>query len=34
MWVEGQDIDCENEVSGTNMVYNMKFSLNAFTGNP
>jgi hypothetical protein len=32
MWVEGQDIDCENEVSGTNMVYNMKFSLSPFTG--
>lgn len=27
MWVEGQDIDCENYASGTNLQYNLGFTL-------
>ncbi len=27
IWIEGQDIDCENNASGTNLEYNLKFSL-------
>ncbi len=27
LWIEGQDIDCENNASGTNLEYNFKFSL-------
>ena len=27
MWVEGQDVDCENSASGTYLRYDLKFSL-------
>lgn len=27
LWVEGQDVDCENYASGTTLVYNLSFSL-------
>ena len=27
MWIEGQDIDCENTASGTNISYNLQFSV-------
>lgn len=30
MWVEGQDIDCENNASGTNISYELSFSLDPF----
>lgn len=30
MWVEGQDIDCENFASGTYLQYNLSFSLDAY----
>ena len=26
MWVEGQDVDCENNASGGDLVYNLQFS--------
>ena len=25
-WVEGQDVDCENDASGTNVTFNIKFT--------
>jgi len=28
MWVEGQDVDCENNASGSNIAYDLQFSLN------
>ncbi len=28
MWVEGQDVDCENEASGGNIDFDLQFSLN------
>lgn len=31
MWVEGQDIDCENFASGTYLQYNLSFSLDPYT---
>lgn len=31
IWMEGQDVDCQNDASGGNMVVNLQFSLNAFT---
>ncbi len=31
LWIEGQDIDCENNASGTNLEYNFKFSLDPIT---
>lgn len=31
MWVEGQDIDCEDHASGTYLRYDLKFSLEPFT---
>ncbi len=35
MWVEGQDIDCENNASGTNLSYNILLTLDDFgTSNP
>jgi len=27
MWIEGQDIDCENTASGTNISYNLQFTV-------
>ena len=27
MWVEGQDIDCENNASGTDITYNIELSI-------
>ena len=27
MWIEGQDVDCENVASGANLLYNLQFSL-------
>jgi hypothetical protein len=30
MWVEGQDVDCENFASGTNLEYNLSFSLDPY----
>lgn len=32
MWVEGQDIDCENFASGTYLQYDLSFSLDPYTG--
>lgn len=32
MWVEGQDVDCENNASGTNVFYDLQFSLDSFKG--
>lgn len=32
LWVEGQDVDCENSASGTNVEYNFRFSLDSFMG--
>lgn len=32
MWVEGQDIDCENFASGTYLQYNLSFSLDPYSG--
>lgn len=32
MWVEGQDIDCENNASGGNIAYDLQFSLNTKVG--
>ena len=29
LWVEGQDVDCENSASGTYLRYDLKFSLDA-----
>ena len=29
MWVEGQDVDCENTASGSNISFNVKFSIPA-----
>lgn len=29
MWVEGQDVDCENGASGGNINYDLQFSINA-----
>lgn len=34
MWIEGQDIDCQNYASGTYLIYNLSFSLDSYTGNP
>lgn len=31
MWVEGQDIDCENFASGTYLQYNLSFSLDQYS---
>lgn len=31
MWVEGQDIDCENFASGTYLQYNLSFSLDSYS---
>lgn len=30
IWVEGQDIDCENNASGTDIEYNLSFSLDPY----
>ena len=27
MWVEGQDVDCENSASGSDIQYNIQFSI-------
>ncbi len=27
MWIEGQDVDCENEASGTNIDFNLQFTI-------
>ena len=27
MWVEGQDVDCENQASGSDMSFNLKFEI-------
>ena len=27
LWIEGQDVDCENAASGASISYNMQFSL-------
>ena len=29
MWIEGQDVDCQNYASGTSMTFNLQFSLDA-----
>ena len=29
MWVEGQDVDCENTASGSNIAFDVKFSIPA-----
>lgn len=26
MWIEGQDVDCENQASGSNIIFNVQFS--------
>ncbi len=31
LWVEGQDVDCQNYASGQYIVYNLSFSLDSFT---
>ena len=33
LWVEGQDVDCENNASGTDLVYNLSFSLDSYAAN-
>lgn len=32
MWIEGQDIDCQNYASGSDLEYNLSFSLDSYTG--
>jgi len=32
-WIEGQDIDCENNASGTDVQFALKFSLDPISGN-
>ncbi len=32
MWVEGQDVDCEDNASGGSVGYNLQFSMNANSG--
>ena len=27
MWIEGQDVDCENNASGTDISYNLQFTI-------
>ena len=27
MWIEGQDVDCENTASGTDISYNLQFTI-------
>ena len=27
MWIEGQDVDCENDASGSDLSYNLQFSI-------
>ena len=27
MWVEGQDVDCEDHASGTDIMYNVQFTI-------
>lgn len=34
VWVEGQDIDCENYASGSDLIYNLSFSLDPYTAAP
>lgn len=34
MWVEGQDVDCENFASGSFAEYNLSFSLDPYAGTP
>lgn len=34
MWVEGQDIDCENNASGTNLSYTIMLTLDDYGTNP
>ena len=29
MWIEGQDVDCENAASGGNVSFNLQLSLDA-----
>jgi len=29
MWIEGQDVDCEDHASGTSLVYNLQFSIDS-----
>ena len=31
MWIEGQDIDCENNASGTDITYNIELSIRETT---
>ena len=33
MWIEGQDLDCENNASGTDITFNLEFSIPDTTGN-
>lgn len=33
LWVEGQDVDCENNASGTDIQYDLSFSLDPFATN-
>ena len=32
MWIEGQDVDCEDNASGGSLTYNLQFSINANSG--
>lgn len=34
MWIEGQDIDCENNASGTDITYNIELSIRETPSNP
>ena len=32
MWIEGQDVDCEDNASGGSLTYNLQFSINSSSG--
>ena len=32
MWIEGQDIDCENGATGSNITFNVQLSTNSSAG--
>lgn len=34
MWIEGQDIDCENNASGTDITFNLELSIRESAGTP
>ena len=29
MWIEGQDVDCEDHASGSSLTYNLQFSIDS-----